>query len=176
MSRKLLATMLVVGLALGLAGVAAAAHHEKVTIEYQGEVLKVDGNSMVTKMIPSGEVKTFTVDPAREFMIDGKAVTVEGLKPGTVLSAKVDVVPSEETATQISGTIMHIVAKTVIIRLDSGEVKSYTVDYDREFMVDGQPKTIQEMHEGTRVTATKIIADPETVITPETPITGKAPK
>lgn len=176
MSQKWVAAVMVVGLVVGLAGAAVAAHHEKVTIEYQGEVLDVDGNTLVTKMIPSGEVKTFTVDPAREFIVDGKAITVEDLEPGTVLSAKVDVMPSEETAQQISGTIMHIVAKTVVIRLDSGEVKSYTVDYDREFMVDGQPKTIQEMHEGTRVTATRIIADPETVITPDTPITGKAPK
>lgn len=176
MSRNLVATVLVVGLVIGLTAVAVAEHHEKVTIEYKGEVVSVDGNTMVTKMLPSGEIRTFTVDPAREFVIDGKPVTVKDLQAGTMLSAKVDVMPSEETATQISGTIMHIVAKTVIIRLDSGEVKSYTVDYDREFMVDGQPKTIQEMHEGTRVTATKIIADPETVITPETPITGKAPK
>jgi RNase P/RNase MRP subunit p29 len=176
MSRNLVATVLVVGLVLGVAGVAVASHHEKVTIEYKGEVVDIDGNTMVTKMIPSGEVKTFTVDPAREFIIDGKAMTIKDLEEGTVLSAKVDVMPSEETATQISGTIMHIVAKTVVIRLDSGEIKSYTVDYDREFMVDGQPKTIQQMHEGSRVTATKIIADPENVITPDTPITGTAPK
>jgi hypothetical protein len=176
MSRNLVATVLVAGLVLGVTGVAVATHHEKVTIEYKGEVIKVDGNTVVTKMIPSGEIRTTTVDPAREIIVDGKPITVKDLQVGTTLSAKVDVIPSEETATQVSGTIMHIVAKTVIIRLDSGEVKSYTVDYDREFMVDGQPKTIQQMREGTYVTATKIIADPSTVITPETPITGEAPK
>lgn len=175
-SKSLVATMMVIGLVIGLATVAVAAHHETVTIEFKGEVLKVDGTTVVIKMLPDGEIRTTDVDPAREMVVDGETITVKDLKEGTVLSAKVDVMPSDETVTQVSGTVMHIVAKTVVVRLDSGEVKSYTVDYDYEFMVNGEPKTIQQLHEGYKLTATKIHADPSTVITPETPITGKAPK
>lgn len=176
MKKNLFAAVLICGLVCGVSTVAVAEHHETVTVELQAEVLKVDGNTVVIKRIPSGEIHTTDVDPAREINLDGKMITVKDLPAGTMLSAKVDVVPSEETIEQVSGTIMHIVAKTVVLRMDSGEVKSFTVDYDREFMVDGQPKTIREMREGTRVTATRLLADPSTIIKPDTPIYGKAPK
>jgi hypothetical protein len=43
-------------------------------------------------------------------------------------------------------------------------------------MVEGKPKKVQDLTPKTRLTATKIMADPAVVITPDTPITGKAPK
>lgn len=173
--KLLLVFALVAGLAYATP-VVAQESEEMVEIEYKGEVVQVDGNTLITKMIPSGNVRTFTVAEGREFLIDGKTVTIDGLEPGTVLSAKAMVVPSEEVLTTVTGTVMRVVARTAIIRLDDGSVKSYTVDSDFTFDVSGEPTTVMDLKEGTKITATRIKADPETVITPETPITGTAPK
>lgn len=171
--------LLVCALVAGLAHVPSAVAQESeemVEIEFKAKVLDVDGSTVIAEMIPSGNVRTFTVREGREFLIDGKTVTVDGLQVGTVLSAKAKVVPSEEVLTTVTGTVMKVVARTAIIRHDDGTVKSYTVDSDFTFDVSGEPTTVMDLKEGTKITATRIKADPATVITPETPITGVAPK
>lgn len=173
---KAVGTLMIVVLAFGLAFVAAAEAGDEVTVEFKAEVLDVDGNTVIAKMLPSGTVRTFDVNPTREFIVDGKTITVADLKVGTKLETEVTFVPSEEMVESLSGTVLRVVAMTAVVRLETGEVKSYTVDSDYEFMVDGNPKTIRELQEGTKLTAYKLMADPATVITPDTPITGKAPK
>ena len=174
--RNVARTMMVVGLAVGLAFAAAAEEAETVTIEYTAEVLKVDGNTVVTKMLPSGDVRTFTAKPGRTINVDGQTVTVENLQVGTVLSAKATFVPEPEMVTTVSGRVIHVVAQTVIVKLDSGEVKQFTVKDDYTFMVEGTPRKVQHLTPKMKLTATKIMADPAVVITADTPITGKAPK
>jgi hypothetical protein len=175
-TRNVVGALVVVGLVFGLALAVAAEEAEEVTVEFKGEVLDVDGNTVIVKMLPSGNVRTFDVRPGREFIVDGKTITVADLKPGTVLETKATFVPTTDQVSSISGTVVKVVAMTAVVRLETGEIKSYTVDSDYQFMVDGNPKTIRELQEGTKLTATRITADPATVITPETPITGKAPK
>ena len=58
------------------------------TSELKGEVEYVEGNSLVVKM-SDGEVRTFNVPESRKFIIDGKALTVHELQPGTMLTATV---------------------------------------------------------------------------------------
>jgi hypothetical protein len=43
-------------------------------------------------------------------------------------------------------------------------------------MVDGKPRTVDKITPKTKLSATRIKADPAAVITPEVPITGKAPE
>lgn len=176
MKRKIvIKTLVVLGLAVGLSLAATAEEMEEVTMEFSGEVLKVDGNTVVVNMLPDGPVRTFTAKPGRTATIDGETITVDQLEVGTVLTAKATFVPSPEMVTEVSGTVMHVVSRTVIVRLDSGEVKQYTVDPDFTFTVQGEPKTIFDLRPGTQLTATRVRADPAVVITPETPITGTSP-
>src|SRR5262245_43631288 len=50
------------------------------------EVVQVEGTYLLVKL-QSGEVRVFNVNPERTFIIDGKPMTVQQLKPGTILTA-----------------------------------------------------------------------------------------
>lgn len=173
--RNLTVVMMAIALAAGLAFAAAAQESEAVTVTFEGEVLKIEEGALVLKMQPDGEVRTSTPVPGREVTVDGKTIPWEKLEVGTVLSATVNFIPSPDMYETISGRVLHKVNQTLIIKLDSGEVKQYTVDNDFTFTVDGKQKTVDKITPKTKLSATRIQADPAMVITPETPITGKAP-
>ena len=174
--RNLTVVMMAIALAAGLAFTANAQESEAVTVTFEGEVLNVGDGALVLKMQPDGEVRTSTPEPGRKVTVDGKDIPWEKLEVGTVLSATVNFIPSPEMHEEISGKMLHKVNRTVIIKLDSGEVKQYTVDKDFRFMVNGKPMPIQELRPHIQLTATRVKADPSMVITPATPVTGKAPK
>src|SRR6187399_923649 len=59
------------------------------TEQLRGEVVKVDGNTLIVKM-SSGELRTFSNIPdSRHATIDGVDVGVRDLKPGTRLTATI---------------------------------------------------------------------------------------
>src|SRR5262245_33735963 len=91
-----------------------------------GEVIVTDGNALLVKMRPSGDLRWFNVSPDRKFVIDGQPKTIGQLAPGTVLTATV-VTKTEavnlRTTTVTNGTIVHIQGRSVSIRLDNGEVR-----------------------------------------------------
>ena len=64
----------------------------------------------------------------------------------------------------------------VVLRLENGEVKEYKVPDWYRFMVEGKSASVQELREGMKVSATKIVEEPKTEISSDTVITGKAPK
>src|SRR6478672_8304658 len=59
------------------------------TEKLNGEVVWVQGNTLVAKMLPRGYYAVFNVKPGREFMIDGMTKHIGDLKVGTVLNATV---------------------------------------------------------------------------------------
>ena len=174
--RNLTVVMMAIALVAGLAVAAAAQESEAVTVTFEAEVLKVEEGALVMKMLPDGEVRTSTPVAGREVNVDGTMVPWEELEVGTVLSATVNFIPSPDMYETISGRALHVVNRTVVVKLDSGEVKQFTVDKDFTFMVDGQPRTVDKITPKTKLSAERIKADPAAVITPATPITGKAPK
>ena len=58
------------------------------TEELKGTVLQVEDNHLAVRM-STGEVRTFDVPESRRFVIDGKELTVQQIKPGTRLAATV---------------------------------------------------------------------------------------
>lgn len=173
---KLTVFMMAITLAAGLAFSAAAQEEEAVTVTFEAEVLNIGDGALVMKMLPDGEVRTAAPVEGREVNVDGTMTPWEKLEVGTVLSATVNFIPSPDMHETISGRALHVVNRTVIVKLDSGEVKQYTVDPDFTFMVDGKPKTVDKITPKTKLSAERIKADPAAVITPQTPITGKAPE
>lgn len=176
MSKKwLVCSLLVAAVIVAGASLAVASEHET-TMQYQAEVLDVDGQDLVVKMLPGGEVRTFTVAVGREFVVDGTAITVDKLVPGTILTATVVTSEAPEVVASVSGTVVWAQGGTVILRLDEGGTKQYKVDPDFEFMLNGEPATVRDLKKGMKVTAERIREDVATVVKPDTPITGKAPK
>lgn len=180
--RILVVVGMAVVLAAGLVFTAHAQESEAVTVTFEGEVLKVEEGALVLKMQPDGEVRTSTPVEGRKVIVDGEEIPWEELEVGTVLSATVNFIPDPDMYEEVSGKMIHRVNQTVIMKLETGEVKQFTVDNDFRFYakgmgyVDGKAYPIQDLRPGIKVTATRVKADPAMVISPATPIMGKAPK
>ena len=169
-ARLIFVLALIAGLTYSVAE--ARAEEDTVVVEVSAKVLKVDGNTVVIERIPSGEIRTATVAADRQFIIDGKTITVEELMEGTVLTAKITTIPSEDTVEVNSGTVIDIFGMTVVVRMDNGQVRQFTASNDWEFDVDGRKLTVRELRAHHKLTAVAFKADPSTMITDETPITG----
>ncbi len=127
-------------------------------------------------MVDGGEIRSFNIREGRKFIVDGEPLTVDQLKPGTVLTAKIKTMPSPDTVEAVSGTITYLSGMTVVLRMDDRQVRQFTASNDWEFDVGGTKKTVRDLRVNQRLTAVRFKADPATLIKPETEIVGKAPK
>ena len=151
-----------------------------VTRQMSGTVQYVEGNTLVVKMA-SGEIRSFTVPPERDFVIDGVAKKVGDLQPGTVLNATITTTTTsatQRTVHSVTGKVWYIAAPTVILTLTpSGENRQYVVkNKEIVFMVDGRPATVFDLRKGMMVSAEKIVEEPISTVAQNSKITGHAPK
>jgi hypothetical protein len=149
------------------------------TVQMTGEVMWVQGDWLAARMQPDGHFSLFHVQPGREFVIDGQTRHIADVRAGTVLTATVTTRTQSvtlRTTTSLSGTVWYAQGNYVILTLQSGENKAYTVPESFKFMVEGKPASVNELKPGMKVTATKIVEEPETEFSTTTAVTGKAPK
>jgi hypothetical protein len=147
-----------------------------VTSKITAEVVQVEGNYLVVKQ-ESGDLQVFNVSPERRFIVDGSPLAVGQLKPGTILTASyVYTPPAGDTVTTVTGKVWYASGNTVILTLPDGTNKSYTVPPSFQFMVNGQPATVQELRKGMRVTANKIPVPPAVAFRYDMEITGTTKK
>jgi len=152
----------------------------KVTTEQlTGEVVWVQGNFLVAKLQPSGHYRVFNIPPGRQFIIDGQTKLIGDLKLGTVLTATATTTEQPvtvRTTTVLNGTVAWAAGNYVVLTLPTGEDKGYTVPDSFKFVVEGKEASVHDLKIGMKVTATKIVEDPQTVISTTVAITGKGPK
>jgi len=149
------------------------------SVQMTGEVMWVQGDWLAARMQPDGHFSLFHVQPGREFVIDGQTRHIGDLKAGTVLTATVTTRTQSvtlRTTTSLAGTVWYAQGNYVILTLQTGENKAYTVPESYKFMVEGKPASVNELKPGMKVTATKIVEEPETEFSMSTVVTGKAPK
>jgi len=149
------------------------------TLKMTGTVVEVQGNYLLAKMQPLGNLSLFKVVPGREFIIDGQKKLIGDLKPGTELTGMITTRTTPvtvRTTSTLSGTVWHAQDKYVILTLPDGENREYNVPDSFQFMVEGKPATVRDLRKGMKVTATKIVEEPQTEMSTDTVITGKAPK
>jgi hypothetical protein len=151
------------------------------TEQLTGEVVWVQGNTLVAKMQPRGYYSVFNVKPGREFLIDGQTKHIGDLQPGTVLTATVTTTTRPVTVRTTSNLKGKVWWKAplenfVILTLENGQNKGYNVPANIKFNVDGKPASISELKEGMNVSVTKIVEEPYTELAEKTVVTGKAPK
>ena len=147
------------------------------TQELKGEVVYVEGNSLVVRM-PAGDVRTFNVPESRTFIVDGKELTVHELKPGTRLTATVTTTTTPvtvRTTTVGSGKVWYVMGKNVVLTMPNNENKQFTVKDDTRFTVNGNPATVSDLRPGMIVSAEKIVEEPTTEIATDTKVVGQAP-
>jgi len=148
------------------------------TQQLQGVVEYVEGRTLVVRMADGG-IREFSVPDSRRFLIDGKELTVQELKPGTKLSARMTTTTTpviERTTTVGTGKVWWVSGKTVILTLPNGENRQYTVKDDYKFTIDGNKNaTVFDLRKGMTVSAEKIVEEPKTEIVSSTVVSGHAP-
>ncbi len=149
-----------------------------VTEVRRGEVVYVSGNELVVKM-EDGSVKHFTVPDDFRFDVEGKQLSVRELTPGMKLTQRVTTTSTPKTVTTvrtISGTVWQVnPPKMVILTGPDGKNKQYTVPDGTKFKIDGEDKTVFDLRQGMKVSATVVTATPETEVTRRATVTGQAP-
>jgi hypothetical protein len=143
-----------------------------------GTVVMVDGNTFVAKT-DDGEIRTFTPPESRRFIIDGKELTLQELRPGTKLRGTVTTTTTpvtERTTTVGTGKVWFVAGNNVILTLPNGENRQYKVTKDYKFTIDGKDATVFELRKGMVVSAQKIVESPKVDIAANTVVTGTAPR
>jgi hypothetical protein len=72
---------------------------------------------------------------------------------------------AERKAEQLSGTVVYAEGKRLVVKMDSGDLRTFEVPASRRFLVDGKQIQSHELKPGTMLTAT--------VTTITTPITER---
>jgi hypothetical protein len=147
------------------------------TEQEHGTVQYVQGNDVVVRM-STGEIDEFKVPDSRKFIIDGRELSVHELKPGTKLTATITTTTTpvtERTTTVGTGKVWWVAGNTVIVTLPNNENRSYTVNDDYKFVVDGKPEPVQALRKGMTISAQRIVEQPHVEIASNTVVTGQAP-
>jgi len=147
------------------------------TEELKGTVIQVEDNHLAVRM-STGEIRTFDVPPSRRFVIDGKELTVQELKPGTKLHATLTTTTTpvtERTTTVGSGKVWFVSGNTVILTLPNNENRMYKVAEHYQFMVEGKKASVHDLRKGMIISAEKIVEEPKTEMASNITVTGEAP-
>ena len=152
---------------------------EVTTEQITGEVVLVDNNILLARMQPSGQYRMFNIQPSQQFTIDEKSKRLIDLTPGTFLTATALTTTQPitvRTTTVTNGTVWHVQGNYVIITLENGQQREYTVPDGFTFTAEGKSATVKELRKGMKISATKIVAEPTHEISKEIVITGKGPR
>jgi LPXTG-motif cell wall-anchored protein len=150
----------------------------EVTIE-RGEVMYVYGNDVMVKM-DDGLIRDFpNVPESARIDVDGKMLGVHDLKPGmkvqktTIKTTTPKVVTTVQTVT---GKVWYIQApNSVILTLEDGTNQKFNIPKGQKFNVDGQMVDAFAVKKGMKITATKVVEEPQTMVSHQQKLTGKMP-
>ncbi len=132
------------------------AQHVETRVE-NAEVVYVEGNDVVVKLTDGG-VREFEIPDTCKFSIDGKDVTVLEMKPGMKLTATIITATPPRWVDTVEvievGTVWRNVGSSLIITTPQGENKMYRVPSGGKVTIDGKEKTLAELRQGDKITAT----------------------
>jgi hypothetical protein len=151
---------------------------KEVTVEH-GQVVLVEGNDLVIKM-DDGSIRHFpNVPGSAKIDVDGKQIGVHELKPGMHLHHTITTVTTPQVVTtvqNVSGKVWHVSPpNSVILHLEDGTNQSFKIPKGQKFNINGQMVDAFGLKKGMIVTATKIVEEPETVVSQQKKISGRMP-
>ena len=149
------------------------------TVQLKGEVVYLQGDSLVVKMSPSGEYRLFVLQPGKTATVDGKVMPLNKVRIGTALTANVTITEKplvDRTIMSLNGTVWWASASSVILTLANGENRQYDVPPGLKFSADGQARDVVDLKPGMKVSATKVVESPRTEVTTANVVTGVSPK
>jgi LPXTG-motif cell wall-anchored protein len=160
----------------------SATTHEESTHEVsveRGEVVLVDGNDLVLKMEDGSLRHIPNVPESARATVDGKEVGIHDLKPGMKLEHTITTTTTPRTITttqSVTGKVWHVSPPTsVILKMEDNTNQSFKIPKGQKFNVDGQMVDAWGLKKGMKISATRIVEVPETVVTQNRKLTGTAP-
>jgi hypothetical protein len=151
---------------------------KEATVE-RGEVVYVSGNQLIVKM-EDGQLKDILhVPETARVTVNGKQLGIHDLKPGMKLERTITTTTTPRTVTtvqSVEGKIWHITPpNSVTLTLNDGTNQTFTIPQGQKFNVDGQMMDAFGLKKGMKITATKVVESPETVISKQSHVTGTMP-
>lgn len=143
------------------------------------QVLTVSGNDLVVKM-EDGTIRHFAnVPESARVTVDGKQLGIHDLKPGMTLQRTITTTttPKVITTTQsVTGTVWHVQPPlSVILTMEDGKNQQFKIPKGQKFNVDGQMVDAWGLKKGMKVSATKVVEEPLTVVNQQRKLTGQMP-
>ena len=156
----------------------SGASTQEVTVE-RGEVVTVSGNDLVVKM-EDGSLRDFPDVPESDrIMVDGKELGIHDLKPGMKLQKTLTVTTTPQTITtvqKVTGKVLHVTPpQSVVLQLEDGSTQQFKVPKNQKFNINGEETDVWKLRKGMKVTATKVVEEPITVVEHQREITGSMP-
>lgn len=151
------------------------------TTQVKGELVAKGSNWLIAKD-SAGIYKIYSVPAGRKAIVDGVPKTLDQLQIGTWLMSTATTTQTplvNRTTTITAGTVFWASPKSIIVTLDTPngqENKQYEVPSGFMFDVEGKKLSAMELRPGMKVTGTKIVEEPVTVISQDVVVTGVAPK
>ena len=148
------------------------------TVQVKGELVAKGSNWLIAKD-PAGYYKLYSVKPGRKAIVDGVPKTLDQLQIGTMLTSTATTTETplvNRTTTITKGTVFWASPKSIIVTLEDGGNKQYEVPDGFKFDVEGKQLSAMELRQGMKLSGTKVVEEPVTVITKDVVVTGTAPK
>lgn len=148
------------------------------TVE-RGEVVYVSGNDLVVKM-EDGQIRHFpNVSESVRIDVDGQQLGIHDLKPGMKLQRTIITSTTPKTITtvkSVTGTVWNVNPPlSVILTMEDGKNQQFTIPKDQKFTIDGQQVDAWGLKKGMKVSATKVVEVPQTVVDRQRKLSGSMP-
>jgi Rieske Fe-S protein len=80
------------------------------------------------------------------------------------------------TVKTVTGTVWHVTPpNSVILKLEDNTTERFTIPKGQKFMVNGQETNAWGLKQGMKISATKVVEEPETVVEHQRQLTGTMP-
>ena len=145
----------------------------------KGEVVSVNGNDLVVKMADGSLRHIANVAESARVTVDGQQLGIHDLKPGMKLQRTISVTTTPQTITtvqSVTGTVWHVnPPRSVILTMENGQNQQFKIPQGQKFNVEGQMVDAWGLKKGMKVSATKIVEVPQTVVDRQAKVTGTMP-
>ena len=149
----------------------------QVTVE-RGTVTYIAGNEIVVKM-ENGELRHITVPDNAKATVDGREIGLADLRVGMKLEKTIRTTTTPKRVQTVktgTGTVLNVQPPNyATLKFEDNSVERYKIPKNTKFTIDGQEKTAFDLKPGMKITATRIVDVPMTVVSRESRVTGTAP-
>ena len=144
-----------------------------------GTVVLVSGNDLWVKD-SAGQIRHFpNVPESARVTVGGQQLGIHDLKPGMTIQRTIitTTTPKVTTTVQtVTGTVWNVNPPTsVILTLDDNTNQRFTIPKGQTFNINGQTMDAFGLRKGMKISATKVVEVPETVVTQKKILAGTMP-